>query len=59
MQATIDFAGTPTPIDLDFENGTWQSGPELEEAEFPLFTEVSGKRYQVYSDGTFSEEELT
>ena len=31
---------------------------EFPEAEFPLIAEVGGKRYEVYSDGSFGEEEL-
>jgi hypothetical protein len=32
---------------------------ELEEGAFPLITAVEGKRYELYSNGTFAEVEKT
>jgi hypothetical protein len=44
---------------LDFSSGRWTSGTKFEEEAFPFITEVDGKRYQIYSDGSFDEEERT
>jgi hypothetical protein len=35
----------------------WHSLDAPEEADFPLKTVVDGKRYELYSDGTFAEVE--
>ena len=40
---------------LDWKHRRWHSLEELEEADFPLVTDVEGKRYELYSDGTFDE----
>ena len=59
MHATsIDIDGTPRAFQLDFERDQWHAVEEIAEAEFPLIAEVDGKRYELYSDGTFSEEEV-
>jgi len=42
---------------LDWKHRRWHSLEELEEADFPLVTDVEGKRYELYSDGTFAEVE--
>jgi hypothetical protein len=42
---------------LDFSSGRWTSGTEFEEGAFPFVSEVEGKRYELYSDGSFDEEE--
>ena len=58
MHATsIEIDGTLQPFQLDFDKGEWHSDEEIDEAEFPLIAEVDGKRYELYSDGTFNEEE--
>jgi hypothetical protein len=55
---SLDVAGTGATFELDFDAETWRSDATLAEGEFPLIAEVSGKRYELYSDGTFAEEEL-
>jgi hypothetical protein len=40
---------------LDWNHRRWHSLEEPEEADFPLITIVEGKRYELYSDGTFDE----
>jgi hypothetical protein len=50
--------GETRPLDLDFANKTWTAEREIEEAAFPLIAELNGRRYALYSDGTFNEEEL-
>jgi hypothetical protein len=42
---------------LDWRHWRWHSLVELEEGDFPLATVVEGKRYELYSDGTFAEVE--
>ncbi len=55
---SIDISGTPVTFDLDLDEETWESDADLEEADFPLVTDVNGKRYELYSDGTLNEVEL-
>lgn len=50
---TIDFELHPTE-----ERGRWTAPREIPESYFPLVVELSGRRFELYSDGTFSEEEL-
>jgi hypothetical protein len=45
------------PFDLDFDKRAWTAPRELPESYFPLVAEVGGKRYELYSDGTFAEVE--
>jgi hypothetical protein len=46
------------PFRLDWVHERWHSLEELEESDFPLIADVEGKRYELYSDGHFGEEEL-
>ena len=55
-QITVD--DVPVPFEMDFGTKKWTADREIEEAAFPLIAELSGKRYELYSDGTFDEEEL-
>jgi hypothetical protein len=43
------------PFRLDLEHARWHSLVKQKEGDFPLITEVSGKRTELYSDGTFAE----
>jgi hypothetical protein len=50
-------------FDLDFETEKWRpEDPDavkrLDEGDFPLVGIANGKRYELYSDGTFAEAEL-
>ncbi len=42
---------------LDWKNSRWHAIDEPEEADFPLTAVVDGKRYELYSDGSFAEVE--
>jgi hypothetical protein len=55
---SIDVAGAAEAFELDFDERRWQSARTLSENLFPLVAEVDGKRYELYSDNTFAEEEL-
>ena len=57
-EISIQIDGAPQMIRLDFRHNVWHSAREFPEGEFPLVAEVAGKRYELYSDRTFSEEEL-
>lgn len=56
--AQIVVDGEPHPFRLNFDDHTWSADHAVEEADFPLITELSGRRYELYSDGTFGEVEL-
>jgi hypothetical protein len=58
MHTSVVVAGVAEPIELDFDTFKWHSARELPEAEFPLIATVDGERFELYSDGTFDEEEL-
>ena len=57
MTVQIEVEGRSVPFRLVPEHGRWHSMEEHKESEFPLITEVEGKRYELYSDGTFAEVE--
>jgi hypothetical protein len=57
MIVEIDVAGRMIPFRLVWEHWRWHSLEAPEEADFPLITFVAGKRYELYSDGTFAEVE--
>jgi hypothetical protein len=40
------------------ESGHWHAVAAPREADFPLITNVDGKRYELYSDGTFATVDL-
>ncbi len=46
------------PIDLDFDSHRWAAEHVFGEGDFPFVVEVSGKRYEIFSNGTFAEEEM-
>ncbi len=58
MHTSVIVAGVTEPIELDFDTFTWHSARELPEGQFPLSATVDGERFELYSDGTFNEEEL-
>jgi hypothetical protein len=57
MTIQITVGGRSTLFRLDWKHGRWHSLEEPEEADFPLIMGVDGKRYELYSDGTFDEVE--
>jgi hypothetical protein len=59
-RVTIPFAGRDADFDLDRNSRRWtsvESATPLAEGEFPLIASAGGKRYELYSDGTFAEVE--
>ena len=56
-QIQINVEGRMISFRLDQKNRRWHSLEEPQEAAFPLITFVDGKRYELYSDGTFAEVE--
>lgn len=55
---SIEVDEQPITFSLDLANKTWKHpGEEIAEAEFPLITWVDEKRYELYSDGTLSQED--
>lgn len=57
MLVEINVRGQSVPFRLDPPHWRWHSLVELDEGNFPLIVFVEGKRYELYSDGTFAEEE--
>jgi hypothetical protein len=55
---TVDDSGIPRAFQLNFEDMTWQCAVPVAAAAFPLVAEVDAQRYELYSDGTFDEEEV-
>jgi hypothetical protein len=51
--------GRTATFTLDWYNRRWTNTSEHEIADFPFISEVAGKRYELYSDGTFDEEEVS
>jgi hypothetical protein len=45
------------PFRLDWKHWRWHALDEPQEADFPLIALVDGKRYELYSDGSFAEVE--
>lgn len=57
MTVQIEVNTRNIPFTLVPEKGSWHSTEEQKESDFPLTTVVDGKRYELYSDGTFAEVE--
>jgi len=57
MTIEIEVEGRNITFRLDWEDRRWASLEEQKEGNFPLIAEVSGKRYELYSDETFAEVE--
>jgi hypothetical protein len=57
MTAAIEVDGVLVVFTLDPERKLWHCSEEQPEGAFPLVTSVRGKRYLLYSDGTFAEVE--
>ena len=55
-RAEVD-VGESRPVELDFVRTDWSSDRAFAEGDFPLVAIVRGKRYELYSDGSFDEEE--
>ncbi len=59
MTLDLNVEGRTIAFRLDWKHWRWHSLVELKEGAFPLITTVQGKRYELYSDGTFAEVEKT
>jgi hypothetical protein len=57
MIAQIDVDGRIIPFRLDPAHKRWHSLVQQQESDFPLVTVLDGKRYELYSDGTYAEVE--
>lgn len=57
MTIQITVGGRNIMFRLDWKYWRWHSLDAPQEADFPLITVVDGKRYELYSDGTFAEVE--
>jgi hypothetical protein len=57
MTIQITVEGRNIMFRLDWKHRLWHSLDEPQEADFPLITIVDGKRYELFSDGTFAEAE--
>jgi hypothetical protein len=57
MTVQIEVAGRTVTFALVAERGRWECPEKPKEGDFPLITSVHGKRYELYSDGTFAEVE--
>jgi hypothetical protein len=57
MNVQIIVDGRNAPFTLNFETWRWQSKTDQKESNFPLIADVTGKRYELYSDETFAEVE--
>ena len=57
MTIQITVGGRNIMFRLDWKHWRWHSLDAPQEADFPLKTVVDGKRYELYSDGTFAEVE--
>ncbi len=53
----IEVEGRITAFRLDLENRRWCASGQQKQADFPLIGFMEGKRYELYSDGTFAEVE--
>ncbi len=62
-RVSLDFQGEHYAFDLDHEHGHWtelepQKHQLLDESDFPLVATADGKRYEIYSDGSFANVEV-
>jgi len=57
MTVQVEVNGRVIPFRLVPQHGRWHSLEEHKESDFPLITVFEGKRYELYSDGTFAEVE--
>jgi hypothetical protein len=53
----IEIGDESVPFELDFDEWRWSAPPKLPEGYFPIVARCAEKRYELYSDGTFSEVE--
>jgi len=53
----LRIADKPAHFILHWDIAQWDSPDDVTQAGFPLIAHLNGKRYELYSDGTFSEVE--
>jgi len=58
VSVTATSGGKQEAFELNWDDHRWTSAASLEFADFPFIAEIDGRRYELYSDGTFDEEEL-
>jgi len=58
VTAQVQLDGQEYPIVMDFETSTWKTERSFDEGDFPFIVATQGKRFEIYSDGTFAEEEM-
>lgn len=58
MDLQIETSSGVETFAMDESYGLWRCARGLPEADFPLIGVVNGKRYMLYSDGTFAEVDL-
>ena len=51
----LRIAGKSAHFTLHWDSAQWDSPDDVTQAEFPLIAHLAGKRYELYSDGTFTE----
>jgi hypothetical protein len=57
MTVRILVEGRNIAFTLNSQSWRWHAPTELKDGNFPLFTEMMGKRFELYADGTFAEVE--
>jgi hypothetical protein len=57
MNALIAVRSRVVTFRMDEETRRWSALHEQQEGDFPLIAVREGKRYELYSDGTFAEVE--
>jgi hypothetical protein len=54
MTIRINVGGREFSVELDRADSRWKCADPPGEAAFPLAAVVAGRRYELYSDGTFA-----
>jgi hypothetical protein len=55
MTIRITVGDRSIPFRLDQHHWRWHSLEEPQEADFPLIAVVDGRRFELYSDGTYAD----
>lgn len=58
VQIEVDGKKVPFTLDDTKEKGRWTAPDDVAAGSFPLTGESGGRRFELYSDGTFAEIEL-
>jgi hypothetical protein len=53
----IRIADQTAHFTLHWDSSQWDSPDDITQADFPLIAHSAGRRYELYSDGTFSQVE--